>query len=253
MKKYGIDRDIKVILGSCERKIILGASIDQFDCSDFVLELVEWVPLREVANLQICWAHEGGTFVTSLEVLLVLDFSIRVARGLIEEHTNPVASTKAWNLAVVFDRAATLSNIELTPLVDLNRLSLIFHEVFIHALALGALEALMSSSLHSGFESTESIVTLVVISFADLVLLHLAHIIEFVCHVAATLIDHMHCEAFLRLELTESLLWVHKLPNDLALSVLQLQAHVSGISTKLALKELLNLLNVPVQVHTELR
>ena len=76
MKKYGKDRDIKVILGSCERKIILGASIDQFDCSDFVLELVEWVPLREVANLQICWAHEGGTFVTSLEVLLVLDFPI---------------------------------------------------------------------------------------------------------------------------------------------------------------------------------
>lgn len=110
----------------------------------------------------------------------------------------------------------------------------------------------MTSSLHALLESAGRVIALGVVSFADLVLLHLADVAEFIHDGVPTLIDDMDGESLLRLVLTESLQRVHELPNNDALSVLELKAHICRVGSELALEELLALLDVPILIKTKL-
>lgn len=110
----------------------------------------------------------------------------------------------------------------------------------------------MPCSLHAGFERSKSVITLVVGFFAYLILLYLAYIIELVRHILPTLVNDMDRETFFWTERSEGFLGVYQLSHDCALSVLELQSHISWICSKFAFKEFFTFHDCPVEIETQL-
>ena len=221
--------------------------------SNLVFVLVEDVALREVADLKVCRAHERSALIHRFEVLLALVRAVRVTHGLVQQDTDPVAGAHTWHFTDVLDFASAVPSVQLAARTNRDRLCLVFHEILIHALTLIVLEVLMAGCLHARFKRPECIISRSVRLLTDLVLLNLANVTELIDDSAATLIDDMHCEVWLRVVAPQRRLVVHHLSHSLALQVLQLQAHVGRARAELAFEEVLTLRNRPIRVEAQLR
>ena len=117
--------------------------------------------------------------------------SIGITVRLIEQHADPVSCALTGNFANVFSLTAAIANIQLTSLPNLHGFRFFFHEILIDALTLVVLETRVASGLHTRLEGPESIISLSVGLFANLILLNLTNIIELVCDCVTALIDDM--------------------------------------------------------------
>lgn len=111
----------------------------------------------------------------------------------------------------------------------------------------------MACSLHFSLERSEGIIPCGVGLLRDLVLLHLADIIEVVHDCITTLVDHVYGEIGLRAIAAQSRFVIHHLGHSLTLLVLQLKAHVGRVGAEFPFKEVFALGDGPISIESKLR
>ena len=110
----------------------------------------------------------------------------------------------------------------------------------------------MSSSLHPLLKCAERIVTGRICLLTDLILFDLAYVVKLVSDRVTAIIDHVDGHVRLRVIAAQSCVGVHHLSYCLTLLILQLEAHVIWVGTKLPFEELLAFRDAPVEIETQL-
>ena len=177
--------------------------------------------------------------------------SIGITVRFVEQHADPVSCTLTSDFANEFSLTAAIAYVQLTSLSDLHGLSFIFHEILIDALSLVILEICVASGLHTCLEGPESVISLSVGLFANLILFNLANVIELVSDCVTALVDDMDSKVCFRVVGSESRLIIDHLRYRLTLCVLELQSHIIGVCTELALEECLAFRYGPIEVESQ--
>ena len=161
--------------------------------SNFVFELIKVINWREIAHLSLIRTTKyakfrSRTFKNNFTKL----FTIAVTLWVVQNDAKPVPSAQSLNFSHKFNFTPSCAYHDLASGTNSNFLRFFLLKIFVDGVTIW-FHKVGVCFLHLVFEFSKTVISLVVVLFADCVFLHSTHVVPFAKSIGTSVMD-VNCE-----------------------------------------------------------